>query len=119
MGLLGGDSQSTAQLTSNINFNPTNIIGSGNLPSSSQSSSQTPSQTPRLTDKLAASVGVLGGHGGAVVPGGDVQAGARQAPTPQGLFPHKSVNPSTMLGIVAVLAGGMIIIEKKRKKKKK
>ena len=118
MGLLGGDSQATAQLTSNINFNPTNIIGSSNKPSSSQTTSQTPSQTARLTDKL----------GAALAPGSTVAglSDAQQVSTapqgvPSGLFnslPFGLTQPVT-LGILAIVAGGLIFYDKKRKKKKK
>lgn len=111
---LGSDSQSQAQLTSSIQFNPSNIIGSSNDTSPKSTSTQTPEQRADLKSDAAVSLG-LGGSGGAVGLASSVADGAKSVvkDLPFGLTPLQG------LGLMTATFGAYMVYKNYKPKKKK
>ncbi len=105
MGFFGGSSQSTSSLVSSIDFSPVIQFGEDIGATQDKIVSQTQSVTPKLDDSHTASVGVLGGTGGAVGKSGDI--GGEQ-PTNTEILPigkGLDINPT-----VLYVAGAGIIV---------
>lgn len=119
MGLFGGSSQSTSQLTSSIAFNPVIQLGDGNRSDNTQKAEQTATQTPTLKDELALSAAWGGGQASSglsdTTSATDNQPTATSATT-SASNPLANVNP-TYLGIGAIVLGGYMLISQKGKKK--
>lgn len=114
MGIFGGSSQSSAQVTNSINFNPSIQVGDANTATPTSKTEQTALQSPTLKDDLAASVGLgFGGSGS----GGPVSKGSDEA-QPKLIKPLKEQKVNIPTWAIAGIAGlGMMMVSKDKRKR--